>query len=178
MSMTLISQGIYKKWLHRVSVPLALPLALLSVPSNANEIDNVIDYASETPIDNYSRQLTLSADTSHSLYIWQGFEHEWQRFVVLRNSGRVPHRISKFHNFIQQPDNDAAQASFHFAQSTGVDGNYMNPKGNYAAIHSEAITTLSGDIALQWTDEIDASSAPIANNKIRESSSTINVLVF
>jgi len=139
--------------------------ATFSTPSVANE---AIDYASETPISDYTRQLTLSPNTSNSLYIWQGFEHEWQRFVVLRNSGRVPHRISKFHNFIQQPDSVNTQASFHFAQSTGVDGNYMNPKGSYSAIQSNAISTLSGDIALQWTDEIESSSAPFANNKIRE----------
>lgn len=147
---------------------IAALFAVCSTATGANEISDAIDAVSETPISDYTRQLTLSPSSRSSLYIWQGFEHEWQRFVVLRNSGRVPHRISKFHNFIQQPDDDTSQASFHFAQSTGVDGNYMNPIGSYTAIQSDAISTLSGDIALQWTDEIESSSSPVANNKIRE----------
>jgi len=116
----------------------------------------------------YSSQQSLSPDTLHSLAIWQGFEHEWQRFVVLRNGGRVPHRISKFHNYIQQPENNTSQASFHFAQNTGVDGNYMHPKGNYAAIYSDNISTRSGSMELHWTDTLNNATYPTADSKIRE----------
>ena len=76
--------------------------------------------------------------------------------------------MSKLHNYIQQPEDASSPATFHFAQGTGVDGNYMNPKGNYSVIESESINSLSGDILLQWTDEITDSSSPVANNKIRD----------
>ncbi|OUS07948.1 hypothetical protein A9Q81_00960 [Gammaproteobacteria bacterium 42_54_T18] len=131
-------------------------------------IDEVIATSQSTPINNYSRQQSLSSEVRHNVYIWQGFEHEWQRFVALRNAGRVPHRISKLHNYIQQPEDSSSHASFHFAQGTGVDGNYMNPKGNYSTIESESINSLSGNVLLQWTDEITDSSTPVANNKIHD----------
>ena len=148
---------------------VAFLLMLTPISAQASPfIDEVITTSLSSPINNYSRQQHLSSEVRHSLYIWQGFEHEWQRFVVLRNGGRVPHRISKLHNYIQQPEDNTSHATFHFAQGTGVDGNYMKPKGNYSVIESESITSLSGDILLQWTDEITNSSAPVANNKIRD----------
>ena len=156
-----------------------LGLLMILTPFSAQAspfIDEVIATSQSTPISNYSRQQNLSSEVRHNLYIWQGFEHEWQRFVILRNGGRVPHRISKLHNYIQQPEDASSPATFHFAQGTGVDGNYMNPKGNYSVIGSgaeaesgsEAINSLSGDLLLQWTDEITDSSTPVANNKIRD----------
>lgn len=163
----------------RTACITALVLAVTSINSIAGtSVRTLIDTTHSTPINNYVRQQNLSPEPRQSLYIWQGFEHEWQRFVVLRNSGRVPHRISKLHNYIQQPQpqqsqippsqEEPKQAHFHFAQSTGVDGNYMNPKGNYSFIKSSGMRALSGDILLQWTDETTESDAPVANNKIRD----------
>ena len=144
-------------------------LVLIPIGAKASPfIDEVIATSQPTPINNYSRQQSLSSEVRHNVYVWQGFEHEWQRFVVLRNGGRVPHRISKLHNYIQQPEDSSSPATFHFAQGTGVDGNYMNPKGNYSVIESESIDSLSGNVLLQWTDEITSSSTPIANNKLRD----------
>ena len=155
---------------HRWNVSISAFLMML-IPFSTQAspfIDEMIATSQSTPINNYSRQQNLSSETRHNVYIWQGFEHEWQRFVALRNGGRVPHRISKLHNYIQQPENASSAAAFHFAQGTGVDGNYMNPKGNYSAIESELINSLSGDVLLQWTDEITNSGAPVANNQIHD----------
>ena len=46
---------------------------------------------------------------------WRGFRHEWLREVL---GFRLPHRISRLHDFLDED-------GFHFAQSTGVDGNFM-----------------------------------------------------
>ena len=154
------------RWSFRI---IGFLMVLIPLSTQASPfIDEVITTSQPTSISNYSRQQNLSSDVRNNLYIWQGFEHEWQRFVVLRNGGRVPHRISKLHNYIQQPESSSSPATFHFAQGTGVDGNYMNPKGNYSFIDSEAINSLSGDILLQWTDEITDSNTPVANNKIHD----------
>lgn len=144
-----------------------LALAPLSIQASPF-IDEVIATNQPTPISNYFRQQNLSAEVRNNLYVWQGFEHEWQRFVVLRNGGRVPHRISKLHNYIQQPEDSSSAATFHFAQGTGVDGNYMNPRGNYSFIESDSMNSLSGDILLKWTDDITDPNTPVANNKIRD----------
>ncbi len=154
------------RWSFRI---IGFLMALIPLGTQASPfIDEMIATSQPTPINNYARQQNLSSNIRNNLYIWQGFEHEWQRFVVLRNGGRVPHRISKLHNYIQQPEDSSSPATFNFAQGTGVDGNYMNPKGNYSFIDSESINSLSGDLLLQWTDEITNSDTPVANNKIHD----------
>ncbi|MDX1692327.1 MAG: hypothetical protein R3208_01105 [Ketobacteraceae bacterium] len=101
-------------------------------------------------------------DTGNRLYGWQGFDHEWLRFVILKDSGRIPHRISRFHNYI-----DMAQEQFHFAQSTGVDGNYMRPKGYYTVVESPFLYVQEGRVSLRWTDQLTDENYPVATNRLR-----------
>ncbi|OUS28613.1 hypothetical protein A9Q99_11395 [Gammaproteobacteria bacterium 45_16_T64] len=146
---------------------LGLLLFLLSLPL-LPPFASAVEVTSSSTINNFSRTLHLSAQSRKPLYIWQGFEHEWLRFVLLRNSGRIPHRLSKFYNFIEQPTEEHENANFHFAQSTGVDGNFMNPKGNYRPLYTDSLISQSGHLALTWSDQLENSDIPVANSKIRE----------
>lgn len=75
---------------------------------------------------------------------WRGFRHEWLREVL---GFRLPHRISRLHDFL---DADG----FHFAQSTGVDGNFMRPLGRYGVVESDDVTAHRTKVAFTWRDTI------------------------
>lgn len=111
-----------------------------------------------------------STETPASLFIWQGFDHEWKRHVILPKEGRTPHRISTLHNYIQNSiENDSAstQAVAHMSQSTGVDGDYMRPKVYYSAARIENAVITHGQAKFSWTDGIDTDSLTAAN-QLRE----------
>ena len=112
---------------------------------------------------------------NHAAFAWRGFSHEWKRTVL---GFRVPHRISKFHSYVNNEDhkiegNDwLADATFTFAQSTGVDGNYMSPKGQFSAFYSPGIFTSRGNVRFQFTDNSTGDTYPRA---ITESRQTIGI---
>lgn len=93
------------------------------------------------------------------VFLWRGLEHEWLRTVV---GFKVPHRISQLWSFIDaeetQPD-DSSSALFHFAQSTGVDGNYMKPRGVYSLIQSPDLTVVRTQHTFTFTDDVDETQA-------------------
>ncbi len=107
--------------------------------------------------------------------LWQGFDHEWRRFVVLPREGRVPHRISRLASYTQTDavSQSDISGSFRFAQSTGVDGNYMWPSGYWSAIYSPDVTVLQQSRQLQWTDAINASGA--SNAPFATSDKTLDI---
>lgn len=81
-------------------------------------------------------------------YLWQGFRHEWLREVL---GFRLPHRISRLHSHV------TPEGRFSFAQSTGVDGNYMRPLGLWAKVGAPDIIVAQEDVSLTWRDEVDTS---------------------
>src|SRR5690349_5989001 len=69
----------------------------------------------------------------NDVWLWQGFEHFWERTFL---GFAIPHRLSKLASYIEpttEPAIDAAP-TFSMAQSTGVDGNAMRPRGYYSVI--------------------------------------------
>lgn len=98
----------------------------------------------------------LTQEPAAGSLIWQGFDHEWRRFVVVPEAGRVPHRISRLSSYVQTDSvsEAAVTGAFHFAQSTGVDGNYMWPTGYYSAFLDDTIAVYQGQQAFTWTDTI------------------------
>ena len=111
--------------------------------------------------------------------LWQGFDHEWRRFVLLPREGRVPHRISRLASYTRT-DTDSDQnisGSFHFAQSTGVDGNYMWPEGYWSALHSSRVEILSQSLALQWTDTISSDAGDEAPFAVSDKTTMISLSV-
>lgn len=92
------------------------------------------------------------------IYLWRGFRHEWLREVL---GFRLPHRISRLHSFIDD------EGAFRFAQSTGVDGNYMRPRGRWTALRESGLAVERRDLSLRWHDEVDGP-VPEARVALRE----------
>jgi hypothetical protein len=90
--------------------------------------------------------------------LWQGFEHYWEREVL--GAWRLPHRVSLFENRVdpgsteQTPDGLVTETTFTFAQSTGVDGDWMNPKGYVARIASSDLIVHTGVATVSAVDEV------------------------
>lgn len=120
-----------------------------------------------SPLDNLNVSQTLLPMESSYLSTWQGFDHEWLRFIVANQDGRIPHRISKFKDFIS-PDSNHQQVIYHFGQDTGVDGNYMHPKARAITIDTNGLFARQGVVNMSWTDNIQDGDVPTANNKVRE----------
>lgn len=115
---------------------------------------------------NSHHSVVSEADNPASLFIWQGFDHEWKRHVLFPKEGRTPHRISTFHNYIDNSTDNApstTQAVAHMSQSTGVDGDYMRPKVYYSAAKIRNAVLTHGQAQFQWTDGIDADSMTAIN---------------
>ena len=134
--------------------------------SPMSNIDAAVQRSEATPLANFTVASSWTASRSESLFIWQGFDHEWKRFVVLKNEGRVPHRLSKFQNYLAETE--AGDVVAHVGQSTGVDGNYAKPKVYYSEIKngSDAFTIHKGITSFSWFDEVNNAEHPVANNKI------------
>ncbi len=105
-------------------------------------------------------------------FLWRGFEHEWLRTLA---GFKIPHRVSKLHSFIDgealtgadSAAPTAGAATFHFGQDTGVDGNFMVPKGRYAAVFGRDLYADRGHVDLSWTDDGDGSAYPKARSDLR-----------
>lgn len=111
------------------------------------------------------------ASAEHGTFLWRGFEHAWLRAVV---GFRIPHRISRLTSFVDGGDfsEDSGQwsgtSSFHFGQSTGVDGNFMKPVGRYQAVYSPDIVTHSGSVNFTFEDESDGGEYPKAESLLSQ----------
>ena len=120
----------------------------------------------------YGLSLALStsavADPLPGGIIWQGMDHEWKRFVLLPNEGRIPHRISRLSSYAltESASEEAVNGTFHFAQSTGVDGNFMHPKGYYSPLYARGLEVYHDRIDATWTDAIEnAAEVPTAESR-------------
>lgn len=138
-----------------------------AAPTASSDINAEINNSNATAKTNFSATQTLYPQDSSYLSIWQGFDHEWLRFIVANKDGRIPHRVSKFNNYID-PSSNNNQLVYQFGQNTGVDGNYMHPKSSAVTINTNGLFARKGKVSMQWTDNIVGSSVPYANNKIRQ----------
>lgn len=134
--------------------------------NSISSIDAEVQTLEATPLANFAATSSWVASKSESLFIWQGFDHEWNRFVLLKNEGRVPHRLSKFQNYLAETD--AGDVIAHVGQSTGVDGNYARPKVHFSEIkHGGNLFTIhKGITSFTWLDDLNNDEHPVANNKI------------
>jgi len=102
-------------------------------------------------------------------YLWKGFDHEWKRTVV---GFRIPHRVSSFKNVIENENSTGSgwdsTAKFRFGQSTGVDGNFMYPKGYYGVVQSPNIYVTRGTAKMTWTDTVNKATHPVAKSDISQ----------
>lgn len=136
-------------------------------PAVTSDINTEISTSNATAKSNFSTSQTLYPQDSSYLSIWQGFDHEWLRFIVSPKDGRIAHRISQMNNYID-PASDHNQVIYQFGQNTGVDGNYMHPKSSAVTINTNGLFVQQGKINMQWTDNAIGHSVPYANNKIRQ----------
>jgi hypothetical protein len=94
-------------------------------------------------------------------YIWQGFQHTWNRKVL--GFFRTPHRISNLssqilnehHSFDQKSLNFQHEAQSDLFQSTGVDGDWMRPVMHYGIFHSPGLEVRRGQLHVEFTDELN-----------------------
>ena len=88
-------------------------------------------------------------DKNRTTFVWQGLDHRWNFW---------PHRISELGSWIDEMDDTslfgvpAWGAEFHMRQSTGVDGDGMDPNGYYSFIQSDALYTVRGSKVIKWED--------------------------
>lgn len=86
-------------------------------------------------------------------YIWQGFQHTWNRKVL--GFFRTPHRfinlssqiLKEHHSFDQKSLNFEHESQSDLFQSTGVDGDWMRPVMHYGIFHYQVnlgVQILSG----------------------------------
>ncbi|HAN30290.1 MAG TPA: hypothetical protein DCQ06_01710 [Myxococcales bacterium] len=93
--------------------------------------------------------------------VWRGFEHRWLRRVL---GFSTPHRISKLASYVDQRQ----QPAFHFAQATGVDGNYMRPIGHYGVVSAPEMLSCTRRLKMSFSDQIQGE-PPRASSTIEQS---------
>lgn len=143
------------------TVPQPVP-----TPVNAADIAAEIVATTATPVTDFSATQQLAEVTTSAPTLWQGFAHEWRRFIIAPDDGRIPHRISQLSNYIDQSNPATPEA--WFAQDTGVDGNYMHPYTNALTLPQSGLQAQQGTVDIQWTDQLtEADSIPQARNQIR-----------
>lgn len=98
------------------------------------------------------------------LLLWQGFDHEWLRYIVAPNDGRIPHRVSSLANYLSYGVADG-KPLMTFAQDTGVDGNYMHPSGRAVSLSGSAYA--QGVVRMSWQDRlVDQDEVPQARSQL------------
>ena len=108
-----------------------------------------------------------TGDPSDSVaLLWQGFQHDWLRKVF--GAWSVPHRVSLIENRIGEAthtlteDGLVSEGAFHFAQSTGVDGDYMHPEGYVARVYAPDLHVTRGSVAFTFADQTEDLRVPKA----------------
>jgi hypothetical protein len=101
---------------------------------------------------------------SSELLLWRGYHHEWLRHVL---GFRVPHRISQFDSYVRtvQKAGESAGGEFHFGQNTGVDGNFMKPRGYWRSVHAPGVGVLETQTRIAFTDDSDGREVPKASTR-------------
>ncbi len=82
-------------------------------------------------------------------HLWQGFAHEWLREVA---GFRLPHRISRLSNHIDDARDDGAH--LHAAMAPGVDGNFMRPEGFASVVDAPRLDVHRAEARFALTDTI------------------------
>lgn len=114
----------------------------------------------EAPHSKVEIRVAKDETNNHAAVVWQGMDHLWERTVL--GIFNVPHRISKFYSYISgvnhELDSKTGQLSTTGAatmgMSTGVDGNYMNPKMFYSSLYSPDVQVYNAHVTVEATDKI------------------------
>lgn len=111
-----------------------------------------------------------SVPSAGPFFLWQGLDHEWLRSFF---GARVPHRVSLLGSEITNEETTPKPsgalrgvATFAFAQSTGVDGNFMHPVGYVSGVLGASVLTSRATTELSGTD--DASEAEHPQGRVDE----------
>jgi hypothetical protein len=110
--------------------------------------------------------------SAHTAFLWQGFEHRWRRRAF--GSFAVPHRVSRFANLITDeqhllaPGGLRSTASVAFAQSTGVDGDWMVPAAFLSRLHAPDVQVRREQRTFAFADQVQDPDAPRAFRRFHE----------
>lgn len=141
-----------------VSLGLLLACALAAEPSG----DALPDAAPPEP----------ASDTPSAFMVWQGFEHSWNRRVF--GSFVVPHRVSSFATHLDDiehvEDAEGVRSSgvVRFAQNTGVDGDWMEPRGFATQVVARGIGVLRDARTYRFVDQVSADRSPRAFRRFHD----------
>lgn len=97
-------------------------------------------------------------EDAHTVLLWQGFRHFWLRHAAV--GFHLPHRVSRFESFLSgerdvaTPEGTRTEATFTFGQSTGVDGDWMEPEGYAARVSSPDLEVHRGVVHVQGVDTL------------------------
>lgn len=103
---------------------------------------------------------------SHTTLIWQGFDHTWLRRAL--GIFALPHRVSLFRSRPLQEVHVESQGGVHssvlwqFGQSTGVDGDYMEPQAHVARLYAPDVAMYRGRLHFSTVDQIADRRSPRA----------------
>jgi hypothetical protein len=144
-----------RKTLTTAAISLVLTMA---VPGKVHSQD----FFTRFILDPNTASTTPGNANSNSGYIWQGFEHEWNRRIL--GFFRTPHRISKLGSEILDEAHEltlrgelTSTATLRMQQSTGVDGDWMAPVIHYEVFHSHGVEVRRGSLEIEFTDDTEAS---------------------
>jgi len=137
-------------------------------PSDDTEPSEVVEPSDDTePSDEAVPSEDDPGDASdHAALLWQGFQHDWLRKVL--GAWSVPHRVSLIENRIGEvthaltAEGLVSEGAFHFAQSTGVDGDYMHPEGYLARVYAPDLHVERGSVAFKFADQTADARVPKA----------------
>ena len=146
------------------------------VAADTDDASDAADTSDDAAQDTTAPEWPVVAPTHHGAFLWRGMAHTWLRTVA---GFRVPHRISQLDSYVDGAsftDTGAGAASFVVGQSTGVDGNYMKPVGEFSAVFDTDLYVQHGSITLNWTDDSDDGEYPKAiSNRTDEVTIPLNV---
>jgi hypothetical protein len=110
--------------------------------------------------------------SAHTALIWQGFEHRWRRRAF--GSFAVPHRVSRFANLVTDEQHAwtehglRSSGNVSFAQSTGVDGDWMLPAAFLSRLHAPDLRVDRERRTYSFVDQVQDPDAPRAFRRFHD----------
>ncbi len=138
-----------------------------------------------TPIT--SLPLEYKSELLDSAYLWQGFNHQWERslffFATPHRVGTIKNRI-KDEKFINSDDNSYTTAEFDYTFTPGVNGDFAYPSTNFTILSNPSINASGSgsgikfqrsQVKFNFTDEADKTNQKASNELVYKITNLPNI---